>query len=158
MRTLSLAIAVGTVLLMAPAKMPAQDVVNSRAVPGNEAPAGPHILYWGPVSQIAPQARSANAWRYRLHNGRWWYRTIDGNWSFFNGDTWVPYTPEADQYLTYRPLLGPISGRLVGGVVVRGESAGLTLIPGDHPGAPHLERGTVLPKYLKQESLPEDHP
>jgi hypothetical protein len=37
-----------------------------------------------------------------------------------------------------------------------GASAGLTLIPGDHPNAPHHKRGTVLPKYLKQLPLPEE--
>jgi hypothetical protein len=40
---------VATILLLAPAHVLSQDLPNQRAVPGNEAPAGPYIFYWGPV-------------------------------------------------------------------------------------------------------------
>jgi hypothetical protein len=133
-----------------------QDVSNSRAMPGNETPAGPHVLSWGQVSPIAPAGKPDNHWRYRLYNGRWWYWASDDSWSFFNGDTWVPYTPESAVVLRGAPTLGPIAGSLgQQGVFVHGKHAGLTAIAGDHPAAPSLKRGTVLPKYLKQQTLPK---
>jgi hypothetical protein len=147
---------VATVLLLAPTRAMSQELPNSRALPGNEAPAGPYVLSWGIVSKTPPAGRPENMWRYRLHDGRWWYWTKDRTWQYYTGDVWVPYTPASDHYLSRRSPLGPIAGPMVGqGVVVRGNSAGLTLIPGDHPGAPHLKRGTVLPRYLNQEALPE---
>lgn len=144
------------VVLLAPACAESQDIPNSRSMPANEAPAGPYIFYWGGISQTAPQGRPENSWRYRLWDGRWWYWTAENSWSYFTGDTWVPYTPEADRFLSHRSTIGPPAGPHSGpGVIVRGTSAGLTLIPGDRPSTPHLKRGTVLPKYLKQEPLPE---
>lgn len=132
-----------------------QDIPNTRVVPGNDAPPGPYILYWGPVSTTAPRGKPENEWRYRLHDGRWWYWTVDESWSYFNGDIWVPYSPERDRELSRAPRLGPIAGPLPGqGVYFRGKMAGLTMIPGDHAAAPSLKRGTVLPKYLKQQELP----
>jgi len=148
---------VATILLLTPACAMSQDLPNSRAVPGNEAPAGPYILSWGTLSRTPPAGRPENRWRYRLYEGRWWYWSKDGTWSYFTGDVWVPYTTDSDHYLSRRPLLGPIAGSTTRqGVIVRGNSSGLTLIPGDHPGAPHLKRGTVLPKYLKEEPLPQE--
>lgn len=132
-----------------------QDVSNSRAMPGNDSPAGPHVFSWGQVSPNPPTGRPENRWRYRLYNGRWWYWANDRSWSFFNGDAWVPYTQESAVVLRSTPVLGPIAGSLgQQGIFVRGKTAGLTAIPGDHAAAPNLKRGTVLPKYLKQETLP----
>ena len=157
MKTLMTAMVMAaTILLLAPAYAMSQDLPNQRAAPGSEAPAGPYIFYWGNVPPTPPHGRPENAWRYRLYDGRWWYRTPDNSWSYFTGDTWVPYTPNSDRYLSRRSPIGPIAGPPAGpGVIVRGNAAGLTLSPGDHPGAPHLKRGTVLPKYLKQETLPD---
>lgn len=157
MRTLPTAAGlVLTVFLFVAATASAQDVPDSRATPGNDAPAGPHVFYWGPASQTAPHGRPENHWRYRFRNGRWWYWTVDDNWSYFNGDAWVPYSANSEHYLSRAPLLGPIAGPTVAaGVIVRGQGAGLTLIPGDHPAAPHLKRGTVLPKYLLPAPAPD---
>lgn len=144
------------VLMTFAATAAAQDVANSRAMPGNVAPAGPYIFYWGPLSDAHPKGRPENDWRYRLRNGRWWFWTVDDNWSYFNGDTWVPYSAAAEEMLQRGPLLGPISGDLgVQGVIVQGPRSGLTLIAGDHAAAPHLRRGTVLPRYLEQAPMPE---
>lgn len=147
---------VGVVLAAAASVAGAQDVSNSRAMPGNEAPAGPYVYSWGQVSPNAPKGRPENHWRYRSHHGHWWYWRDDDSWSFFNGDAWVPYTPQSAVALGGAPVLGPIAGPLgQQGVFVRGKTAGLTAIPGDHPAAPNLKRGTVLPKYLKQQTLPK---
>jgi hypothetical protein len=133
-----------------------QDLPNSRAMPGNDAPAGPYIFYWGSLANITPKGHPENEWRYRLYDGRWWYWTTDETWSYFNGDIWVPYTPQSAHELSRAPLLGPIAGSAMAGqgVSIRGKMAGLTLIPGDHAAAPHLKRGTVLPRYLEQQPLP----
>jgi hypothetical protein len=144
-------------LVLVPAAASGQDLANSRAMPGNEAPAGPHIFYWGPLSQTAPHGRPENQWRYRLWNERWWYWSTNEDWWLFNGDTWVPYTADSKFNLSRGPFLGPISGPFgVQGVITRGKRAGLTLLAGDHAAAPHLKRGTVLPKYLRPEPTPDD--
>ncbi|HWB14192.1 MAG TPA: hypothetical protein VG826_33505 [Pirellulales bacterium] len=144
-----------TILLATPIFAMSQDLPYQRDMPGNDAPAGPYMFYWGPVSRTAPHGRPENGWRYRRYDGRWWYFSTDNKWSYFTGDTWVPYTSGSDHFLSRRPPIGPIAGPTAGqGVIVRGDRAGLTLIAGDHPGAPHLKRGTVLPKYLKEEMLP----
>lgn len=133
----------------------AQDIPGSRTMPGNDAPSGPYILYWGPASQARPEGKPENQWRYQFYHGRWWFWSADEKWSFFNGDLWVPYSPDRDRELNHVWSLGPIAGPFMGqGVAMRGKMAGLTLIPGDHAAAPHLKRGTVLPRYLRQEQLP----
>jgi hypothetical protein len=158
MRTLTKALIVSIVLASGTAAW-SQDIPGSRAAPGNDAPAGPYMLYWGPASQVIPKGKPENEWRYRFHNGRWWFWTLDDHWSYYNGDIWVPYSPQRERELGHTWLLGPIDGPLLGqGVAIRGRMAGLTLIPGDHPAAPHLERGTVLPRYLRQEQLPSGQP
>lgn len=149
-----MALVVAVVLVSSPAVW-GQDIPGSRVMPGNDAPAGPYILYWGPASQAMPVGRPDNQWRYQFHNGRWWFWTLDDQWSYFNGDIWVPYSPERDRELRQAWSLGPIAGPFISqGVSIRGRMAGLTFIPGDHAAAPHLKRGTVLPRYLRQEPLP----
>lgn len=34
-------------------------------------------------------------WRYKWHNGHWWYYQPDKQWLFWNGLGWSPYSPEA---------------------------------------------------------------
>ncbi|HWB13451.1 MAG TPA: hypothetical protein VG826_29775 [Pirellulales bacterium] len=36
----------------------------------------------------------ANRWRYRFHNGHWWYYGRANEWSYWNGSTWTPYDRE----------------------------------------------------------------
>jgi hypothetical protein len=160
MRTLTtslalLAVAIGAFLLETDRAV-GQDIPGSRAMPGNDAPSGPYRFYWGLPSSEAPHGRPGNQWRYRRHDGRWWYWATDERWWYYNGDIWVPYTSQNDRELSRASVLGPISGPFAGhGVYISGKPAGLTMIPGDHPAAPHLKRGTVLPRYLKQEPLPK---
>lgn len=47
-------------------------------VPGNVAASGPV---------------QDNQWRYRWHNGRWWYWTPANNWVVYLNNAWRPYTP-----------------------------------------------------------------
>ncbi|HET6880623.1 MAG TPA: hypothetical protein VFI31_10735 [Pirellulales bacterium] len=155
MRILTTLLVFGVIAYLAARSAPRQDLPGSRAMPGNEAPAGPYIFYWGPYVNVPPEGRPENQWRYRLYDDRWWYWTTDNTWSFYNGDIWVPYSADRDRELSRAPLLGPISGNFAGhGVWTRGNKAGLTMIPGDHAAAPHLKRGTVLPRYLEQQPLP----
>src|SRR5690242_6272599 len=97
-----------TALFVSDSIVLAQDVFGSRSMPGSDAPAGPHIFYWGEISKSPPQGRPENHWRYCLHTGRWWYWTREENWSYFNGDSWVPYVEGSQRELNRAPLLGPI--------------------------------------------------
>jgi hypothetical protein len=33
----------------------------------------------------------ANRWRYRYHDGRWWYWTPQRSWVYWGGNQWNPY-------------------------------------------------------------------
>lgn len=47
------------------------------------------------VESIAPASApprvidSSNRWRYRWHNGHWWYWTVQNEWLLWRGDRWV---------------------------------------------------------------------
>jgi hypothetical protein len=38
-------------------------------------------------------AQSGEQWRYRQHNGTWWYWTPDNRWVYRNGNQWLNYEP-----------------------------------------------------------------
>lgn len=44
----------------------------------------------GDVSN-APAGNRANRWRYRFHNGRWWYYGQAKQWSYWDGAVWRAY-------------------------------------------------------------------
>ena len=53
-----------------------------------------------PNTGVAPSANATGAanpsgdqWRYRLHNGTWWYWTPENRWIYRNGNDWVNYEP-----------------------------------------------------------------
>ena len=37
--------------------------------------------------------QSGDQWRYRWHNGTWWYWTSDNRWIYSNGNQWFNYEP-----------------------------------------------------------------
>jgi hypothetical protein len=42
-----------------------------------------------------PAGTPANQWRYRQHNGHWWYYHPNNQWSYWNGNAWNNYEPQA---------------------------------------------------------------
>jgi hypothetical protein len=50
------------------------------------------------------RAPESNGWRYRKHNGQWWYWLPSNHWVVWVGDKWVPYDSANDvwRYSTYR--------------------------------------------------------
>jgi len=34
-------------------------------------------------------------WRYKFHNGHWWYWMPNNTWVFWNGSSWTAYSPDA---------------------------------------------------------------
>jgi hypothetical protein len=70
------------------------------AGPGNvQAPVAPNA---GQGVSPAPGAvlpggvqGGQDQWRYRWHNGAWWYWTPANRWVVWNGSSWQPYTPSA---------------------------------------------------------------
>ena len=65
-----------------------ETVMVPRAVdaPRKEAP---------PVSAAARGA-APDDWRYRRHNGQWWYWLPNKTWVAWSGNAWIPYRPSAD--------------------------------------------------------------
>lgn len=42
------------------------------------------------------KSRAANAWRYKYHNGRWWYWLPSNRWAVYDGDRWRLVKPGVD--------------------------------------------------------------
>jgi hypothetical protein len=42
----------------------------------------------------APQIGAGQTWRFKRHEGLWWYWLPSEKWVIWNGDAWVPYSPE----------------------------------------------------------------
>jgi hypothetical protein len=49
-----------------------------------------------------PRGLPANQWRYQFHAGRWWYRTANDGWSYFDGTRWQSYA--ARRGYEHRPV------------------------------------------------------
>jgi hypothetical protein len=65
----------------------ASDAAAGQAAPtatSNESAAG---------NVAAPQ--SSESWRYRRHNGQWWYWLPSEKWVYWTGDRWNAYEPHA---------------------------------------------------------------
>ena len=45
---------------------------------------------------------TVEGWRYRWHNGHWWYYQTNKQWLFWNGIGWSAYSPGAYQRFTRR--------------------------------------------------------
>jgi hypothetical protein len=42
------------------------------------------------------------SWRYKWHNGHWWYYQTNKQWLFWDGTRWTTYSPMAYQWFTRR--------------------------------------------------------
>jgi len=95
---------------LAPAPPPAPDPTLSPGFVPNRAPAGqvraefgnsgaPQTPIAGPIPAVPNSANTGVAgnpgdqWRYRQHNGTWWYWTPDNRWVYRNGNQWINYEP-----------------------------------------------------------------
>jgi len=45
---------------------------------------------------------SVEGWRYKWHNGHWWYYQANKQWLFWNGVGWSAYSPGTYQRFTRR--------------------------------------------------------
>ena len=46
-------------------------------------------------SKRSPLTPSDTGWRYRFHNGHWWYWREDGSWAYWTGSQWYRYAPQS---------------------------------------------------------------
>ena len=70
------------------------DVQSETAAPGAaNSPGGP-VQGGVNLNDGAPVAGNQNPeqWRYRWHNGRWWYWTPANSWVIWMNNTWQPYS------------------------------------------------------------------
>ncbi|REK10457.1 MAG: hypothetical protein DWQ37_16360 [Planctomycetota bacterium] len=58
--------------------------------------------------RVADFVRGPDAWRYKRHNGRWWYWQPNETWSVWNGDDWEPFRGRRRYQAGYR---GPLDRR-----------------------------------------------
>jgi hypothetical protein len=43
------------------------------------------------TDKAQPPAEAPDAWRYRRHNGAWWYWLPSNRWVYWTGEKWMPY-------------------------------------------------------------------
>lgn len=69
-------------------------VISNGRLPAQEAPrkdAAPKIENRG----ASATGNLADRWRYKFHNGRWWYYDRSNAWSYWAGNAWTRYRPPA---------------------------------------------------------------
>jgi hypothetical protein len=49
------------------------------------------------ASSVGARQPTVEGWRYKWHNGHWWYYQPNKQWLFWNGTTWSAYLPAAYQ-------------------------------------------------------------
>jgi hypothetical protein len=71
----------------------------------------------GSKTRSAAEARqqpTVEGWRYKWHNGHWWYYQPNKQWLFWNGTSWSPYAPGLYRaFLRWRQLGGGNEGVIV---------------------------------------------
>jgi len=72
--------------------------------------AGPSAGVSGNANAGVAANQSGDQWRYRWHNGAWWYWTSGNRWIYRNGNQWVNYEPAVaaapDARYTGQPVYG----------------------------------------------------
>ncbi|HJT36684.1 MAG TPA: hypothetical protein VJ783_31970 [Pirellulales bacterium] len=48
-----------------------------------------------PSKKMAERAANGQSWRYRYHQGRWWYWRPSNSWAAYDQERWVPYQARA---------------------------------------------------------------
>lgn len=69
----------------------------------NVATAGPEgkvLNGWGPVAGKIHSVVYQQDWRFRFHNGTWWYWLPSNRWVFWSNGQWVDYDPNNYGYAT----------------------------------------------------------
>jgi hypothetical protein len=68
---------------------------------------GGAVTRGSPDGDVSPRLRAgdpANRWRYKFHNGHWWYYGRSNQWSYWDGSAWTPYNRQAyGQWFNRRP-------------------------------------------------------
>ena len=64
-------------------------------VPDENADPGSGVKFFRSSPNVVTGRASAgdpgNRWRYRFHNGHWWYYGRSNQWSYWTGNAWTPY-------------------------------------------------------------------
>jgi hypothetical protein len=80
------------------------DEKETTAAPSDE------IIPESPSAEAAPQvqATNPNSWRYRWHDGKWWYWLPSERWVYWSNGAWVRYEPtEYVPPIRYRAYYAP---------------------------------------------------
>ena len=103
MKTISFAI----LALLAMAAVPLAGVQGAdppqpqTVLPPAPAPAAANIVPAPSVAggnYVAPTG--PDAWRYKFHNGLWWYWTADNQWLYFTNGQWVSHNAAPQPYVS----------------------------------------------------------
>ena len=88
MKALMVGVAAVVGLVVVGSRVPAQELVPTPDAIGG-APSGAAA---GAPAAPVPSSPDANNWRYRWHEGRWWYWTPQNRWKWYSNDgRWVDF-------------------------------------------------------------------
>ena len=82
-------IAIGFTTTIAAAQRAAGDVQSADAAKLNE-----------PAASRTDASQPSDSWRYRRHDGLWWYWLPSEKWVYWTGDRWTAYQPQ--KYTEFR--------------------------------------------------------
>jgi hypothetical protein len=75
-------------------------VLPWQAAAADDDAAAPATKLSEPAASQTDVSQPGESWRYRRHNGQWWYWLPSEKWAVWSGDRWTAY--EAKSYSTYR--------------------------------------------------------
>jgi hypothetical protein len=76
----------------APIGQTRNEVGGNPSIPQTSA-AGANAGVSGNANAGVAANQSGDRWRYRWHNGAWWYWTPENRWVYRNGNEWINYQP-----------------------------------------------------------------
>lgn len=113
----------------------------------------PAVTKRGPVAEAA-RLSSSDAWRYKFHQGRWWYWISANRWAVYNNGNWLMSPKQAPTAKAQVPSLGkPIAAtqdKESGSFEEDYPALPVESEPGNHPAEHYLSVGNVYSQHAHE--------
>lgn len=81
----------------------------------------PQLAASAKSSTVGPAQPAGDAWRYKYHEGRWWYWMPSNSWAWYDGRQWIAFEKDrrsrVGAILVQRPSRGETSERYQSGAL-----------------------------------------